>query len=114
MLGKVKYMKAYGVSIHCAAAYVIGRRGLGFHERLPKSLREKYYFKKKDGAVPNARQGPWRAYKYIYDHIRCAPTAFWYGDVEFKTWEEFKMRAEGFKTRMCQRAAAREAEEIFV
>lgn len=39
--GKVKYMSRYGLSIHESAAYVIGRRGLGIIDKLPKE-----YFKK--------------------------------------------------------------------
>ena len=34
VIGKFKYQKMYNLSIHEAASYVIGRRGLGFNERL--------------------------------------------------------------------------------
>ncbi|MCD8007876.1 MAG: IS200/IS605 family accessory protein TnpB-related protein [Clostridiales bacterium] len=34
-LGKVKYMKQLGTSIHIAAAYVIGRRGMKLRSRIP-------------------------------------------------------------------------------
>ena len=34
LIAKVKYMKLKNLSIHCAAAYVIGRRGMGFLEKL--------------------------------------------------------------------------------
>jgi len=34
----LKYASQYGVSRHVAAAYVIGRRGIGLQERLPKRL----------------------------------------------------------------------------
>ena len=34
--GKIKYMKQKGLSIHEAAAYTIGRRALGFNEKVPK------------------------------------------------------------------------------
>ena len=37
-IGKLKYMKKLGISIHIAAAYVIGRRGMGFKEKIPKYL----------------------------------------------------------------------------
>ena len=37
-IAKLKYMKKFGVSIHIAAAYVIGRRGMGFKEKIPKYL----------------------------------------------------------------------------
>ena len=37
-IGKMKYMKRFGISIHQAAAFVIARRGLGFKEKLPPVL----------------------------------------------------------------------------
>jgi hypothetical protein len=38
VIGRFKYMKKYGLSVHESAALVIGRRGLGYQERLPKEL----------------------------------------------------------------------------
>ena len=38
IIGKYKYATAYGLSFHQAAAFVIARRGLGFHERIPKKI----------------------------------------------------------------------------
>ena len=38
-IGKIKYMRHYGISIHVAAAMAIGRRAMGFKERPPKELR---------------------------------------------------------------------------
>ena len=35
-IGKLKYMKMKGISIHTAAAYVVGRRAMNFKEKLPK------------------------------------------------------------------------------
>jgi IS605 OrfB family transposase len=40
VIGRFKYMKKYGLSVHESAALVIGRRGLGYQERLPKELIE--------------------------------------------------------------------------
>lgn len=34
VIGKFKYQKLYNLSVHEAASYVIGRRGLGFNEKL--------------------------------------------------------------------------------
>ncbi|WP_242217890.1 IS200/IS605 family accessory protein TnpB-related protein [Bacillus cereus group sp. BfR-BA-01380] len=33
--GKMKYMRKFGISIHQAAAFTIGRRGLGYQEKVP-------------------------------------------------------------------------------
>ncbi len=37
-IGRLKYARPLGVSVHIAAAYVIVRRGLGLQERIPKTL----------------------------------------------------------------------------
>jgi IS605 OrfB family transposase len=37
-IGKVKYMKAKGLSIHESAAYVIARRGMGYKDKVPPML----------------------------------------------------------------------------
>jgi IS605 OrfB family transposase len=37
-IGKIKYMKKHGLSIHCAASYVIARRGMRLQEKLPPAL----------------------------------------------------------------------------
>ncbi|MGG0238739.1 IS200/IS605 family accessory protein TnpB-related protein, partial [Bacillus rhizoplanae] len=37
-IGKIKYMKRFGISIHQAASYVIARRAMGFKEKLPPIL----------------------------------------------------------------------------
>ncbi|MFD3449388.1 IS200/IS605 family accessory protein TnpB-related protein [Microbacteriaceae bacterium 4G12] len=37
-IGKIKYMKRFGISIHQAASYVISRRAMGFKEKLPPVL----------------------------------------------------------------------------
>lgn len=34
-MGKIKYMKRFGISIHQAASFVIARRAMGFKEKLP-------------------------------------------------------------------------------
>ncbi|WP_240523700.1 IS200/IS605 family accessory protein TnpB-related protein, partial [Bacillus cereus] len=36
--GKMKYMRKFGISIHQSAAFTIGRRGLGYKEKVPKVL----------------------------------------------------------------------------
>ncbi|MFC6603886.1 IS200/IS605 family accessory protein TnpB-related protein [Ectobacillus funiculus] len=46
-IGKMKYMKQMHISIHQAASYVIGRRGMNLKEQVPKVLR--IYTERKDG-----------------------------------------------------------------
>jgi IS605 OrfB family transposase len=38
VVGRFKYSKKYGLSVHEAAAFVIGRRGLGFDEKIPQEI----------------------------------------------------------------------------
>ncbi|HDR7475941.1 MULTISPECIES: IS200/IS605 family accessory protein TnpB-related protein, partial [Bacillus] len=38
VIGKLKYSKKFGISVHETAAFTIVRRGLGFQERLPKEV----------------------------------------------------------------------------
>ncbi|MFJ5621965.1 IS200/IS605 family accessory protein TnpB-related protein [Peribacillus loiseleuriae] len=38
VIGRFKYSKKYGLSVHEAASFVIGRRGLDFDEKIPKEL----------------------------------------------------------------------------
>ncbi|WP_140159986.1 IS200/IS605 family accessory protein TnpB-related protein, partial [Bacillus thuringiensis] len=38
VIGKLKYCKKFGISVHETAAFTIVRRGLGFQERLPKEV----------------------------------------------------------------------------
>jgi len=38
VIGRFKYSKMYGLSVHEAASFVIGRRGLGLEEKVPKEL----------------------------------------------------------------------------
>jgi IS605 OrfB family transposase len=38
VIGRFKYAKLYGLSVHEAASFVIGRRGLDFDERVPRDL----------------------------------------------------------------------------
>ncbi|WHY84806.1 IS200/IS605 family accessory protein TnpB-related protein [Neobacillus novalis] len=38
VIGRFKYSKKYGLSVHEAASFVIGRRGLDFDEKIPQEL----------------------------------------------------------------------------
>ncbi|PTQ52737.1 MAG: Mobile element protein [Hydrogenibacillus schlegelii] len=39
-IGRLKYEKKYGVPVHGAAALVIGRRAMGFRERITREVRD--------------------------------------------------------------------------
>ncbi|MFQ6121152.1 MAG: hypothetical protein ACE5KE_14850, partial [Methanosarcinales archaeon] len=61
IIGKLKYKDTYGLSDHQAAALVIGRRALGYSEKIPKSLysiapRASLYFKACTRFIPFCKQ----------------------------------------------------------
>ncbi len=72
VIGRFKYAEKYGLSVHEAAALVIGRRGLGFKEKLPKELIQKL----KQEIVPylqsflGSKEESEKAVKYIKDVIK--------------------------------------------
>ena len=57
-IGKMKYMKRFGMSIHQAASFVIARRAMGFKEKLPPVLHS---------LVPEKKQGlhHWTQWAYV-------------------------------------------------
>ena len=66
MLGKLKYQKRYGLSVHEAASFVIARRGQGYKERLPKWLRS-YLFEQ----LQQSKNLPYqKQYRLIYKEYK--------------------------------------------
>lgn len=59
-IGKVKYMKSFRCPIHMAAAYVIGRRGMGLSERMPRIYRTLIPEEKK-------RAHHWKQFAHLYN-----------------------------------------------
>ena len=64
--GKVKYMKQMRCAVHMAASYVIGRRGMGFRELVPKYLKKLLTAKK-------IRRHHWSQAAYIDKKIKGVP-----------------------------------------
>jgi IS605 OrfB family transposase len=66
MIGKVKYMKRFGISVHCSAAYVIARRCLRFKDTLPPGV---------FGSIPVgiATKHHWAHWGSIYGKLRKIP-----------------------------------------
>jgi len=73
-IGKLKYMKQHGLSIHQAASYVIARRAMGFKEKLPPVLHS---------LVPEKKQGlhHWAQWNAVHRPLLDYPS-FWFGHVE--------------------------------
>lgn len=69
-IGKMKYMKQKHISIHMAASYVIGRRALGFKEKVPQSL--KPYEKRK------GNEHHWTVWSNIHKTFKELRSFLWY------------------------------------
>ena len=76
-IGKLKYMKPLGLSIHTSAAYVIGRRCLGFKEKVPK------IYKKFLSKEQKARHH-WSQWSYISKSLKQVETDKFYKTINAK------------------------------
>jgi IS605 OrfB family transposase len=70
-IGKIKYMKRFGISIHGAASFVIARRAMGFKEKLPPVLR---------ALLPEKMIGAhqWAQWRYVSKHLKGIHTHTFY------------------------------------
>ena len=76
LIAKVKYIYTRGISIHCAAAYVIGRRALGFEEKVPAYL---------SNLVTETKKNPWKS---IFAHAKKAASSYF--REKQPVWEKWK------------------------
>jgi len=75
-IGKIKYMKRLGISIHEAASFVIARRAMGFKEKLPPVLR---------ALLPEKMIGAhhWAQWRYVSKYLKGIHTHTFYLSVLF-------------------------------
>ena len=87
-IGKMKYMKPFGISIHEAASYVIARRAMGFKEKLPPVLR---------ALLPEKMIGAhhWAQWKYVSKHLKEIRTHTYYLSALFDV-NKFHLTGECF------------------
>ena len=87
-IGKFKYMKRLGISIHQAASYVIARRTMGFKEKLPPMLHS---------CLPEKMEGlhHWVQWKSISSSLKGIRTCAFYRS-EFFTFSKFRHLGELF------------------
>lgn len=81
IIGKYKYRPRYKLTIHESAAYVIGRRGLGFNEKLsfygcPKSRVKSKVIRTLAEKYEGQRHHSWRLWKTLNDNVKATLTAF--------------------------------------
>jgi len=71
VIGKLKYMRAFGIPIHSAAACVIGRRGMGLKEKVPAAYRK---------TIPeaNIKKHHWSHWRFLHRHLKGIQTKGFY------------------------------------
>jgi len=71
VIGKTKYMRAFGIPVHSAAAYVIGRRGMGLKEKVPAIYRK---------TIPeaNIKRRHWSYWRFLHRHLKSIQTKDFY------------------------------------
>lgn len=78
-IGKFKYMKAYGLSIHEAAAYTIGRRAIGWTEPIPANLLHLI-------PVEKQTQHEWSQWNCLAKGLKKVPTHKFYENIDFSQY----------------------------
>lgn len=87
-IGKIKYMKRLGISIHEAASYVIACRAMGLKEKLPPVLHS---------LVPEQKQGlhHWGQWAYVSNSLsNMRKNAFY--QIELSNLNRFTLGAHYF------------------
>ena len=79
IIGKWKYRLRYKLTIHESAAFVIGRRGLGFNEKLsfygcPRSRVKAFALRTLAGKYQGKRLHSWRLWKALNDGVKTVLT----------------------------------------
>jgi len=79
-IGKIKYMRHYGISIHTAAALAIGRRAMGFKERPPKDIRH---------LIPQANKDRhhWSQWRFLARYLKGQPPYKFYRKIPYSEFE---------------------------
>ena len=79
-IGKLKYMRQMGLSVHEAAAYVIGRRAMGFQEDVPAELMHLI----RKPAIPVFHLSNWAA---LYKATKKIPTHCFYRKLNYQEYK---------------------------
>ncbi|AGK52280.1 IS200/IS605 family accessory protein TnpB-related protein [Bacillus sp. 1NLA3E] len=89
-IGKMKYMKRFGISIHEAASFVIARRAMGFKEKLPPTL---------GALLPEKIIGAhhWRQWGYVSKCLKGIRTCAFYQS-ELFDGDKFRLTNELFSS----------------
>ena len=86
-VGKLKYMKILGLSIHDSASYVIGRRCLGYEEKIPQ-----IYIKFLSNEMKTKHN--WSQWNYISKNLKGIKTEKFYKTINTKNIEKITQLKE--------------------
>ncbi|WP_053367308.1 IS200/IS605 family element transposase accessory protein TnpB [Bacillus sp. FJAT-27245] len=71
LIGRVKYQKTYGLSIHQSAALVLARRAMGFNEKIPKQMMSVLFAKEaKEGPQPSDLFKHWKKVQAWFSAVK--------------------------------------------
>lgn len=84
VIGRLKYQTKFRVNVHLSAAYVIGRRSLGFKEEIPKKLQSILTKKQKENF---SDQNEWKQWSIVKTRIT---NLLKKRKAKFYQWHEFK------------------------
>lgn len=82
-IGKVKYMRKYGLSVHESAAFAIARRAMGLQESTPKAIKH---------LVPekNKNKHHWSQWRFLTCHIKKYKHSVFYTYLPYTKFKEVK------------------------
>lgn len=90
-IGKIKYMRHHGLSIHEAAAYTIARRGMNYKEKVPNDLKH---------LVPeeNRKRHHWSHWRFLSRHLKKQIYYKFYNYIPYKSFENIRIMNKYFGT----------------
>ncbi|MBE3519269.1 MAG: transposase [Firmicutes bacterium] len=103
-IGYWKYMERYAVPVHCAAALVVGRRAMGFKERVTKELKQlvaqikQNLTQKVDPDTPGEGEGMTRGVRACLRRLEGKLSAhnglvLWQQEAYYSVWHDLRLLA---------------------
>lgn len=69
LIGRIKYQKRFGISVHEAAAICIARKGIGYSEKLPKSILEEFFAMEVEGSIKISDKKNKEYWRELYEFL---------------------------------------------
>jgi predicted transposase len=84
LIGRVKYQKQLGLSVHQAAAFVLARRAMGFNENIPKNVMSVLFAK--EAKKGQKLFGLFTHWKKVSDWYSKEKNKFYKQKIQYKSW----------------------------